>query len=151
MGPVHYSQDPQTSFFSKIFIKNGSHGTIYTFKNYFVAVFSVFSNKRYLNKPLIHALANIRTFPSCIYKKFHFTISRVALSLYTISFYITPNIPNSFFLSLYLNILFLFFFYYFSFSLFLLSNQQPPNHSSTVRPISTTSQCHPIRPTKKFH
>ena len=29
--------------FNKIFIKNESHGTIYTFKNYFVIVFLVFS------------------------------------------------------------------------------------------------------------
>ena len=40
---MHYSRDPQIFFFSKIFIKNGSHGTIHTFKNYFVIVFSVFS------------------------------------------------------------------------------------------------------------
>ena len=32
VGPVHYSQDPQTSLFSNFFIKNRSHGTIYTFK-----------------------------------------------------------------------------------------------------------------------
>ena len=30
-------------FFNKIFIKIGSHSTIYTFKNYFVTVFWVFS------------------------------------------------------------------------------------------------------------
>ena len=35
--------DPQISLFSNFFIKNGSHGTIYTFKNYFATVFSVFS------------------------------------------------------------------------------------------------------------
>ena len=37
-------------------IKNGSHGTIYTFKNYFATVFSVFSfskNKLYSNGPLV--------------------------------------------------------------------------------------------------
>ena len=36
------------------FIKNGSHGTIHTFKNYFATVFSVFSfsnNKFNLNRP----------------------------------------------------------------------------------------------------
>ena len=35
-------------------IKNGSHGTIHTFKNYFATVFSVFSfnkNKLYPNEP----------------------------------------------------------------------------------------------------
>ena len=30
-------------FFSKTFIKNGPYGTIHTFKNYFVTVFSIFS------------------------------------------------------------------------------------------------------------
>ena len=30
-------------FFRKIFIKNGTHGIIHTFKNYFATVFSVFS------------------------------------------------------------------------------------------------------------
>ena len=34
--------DPQISLFSKFFIKNGSHGTIYSFKNYFVTVFFSF-------------------------------------------------------------------------------------------------------------
>ena len=37
-------------------IKNGSHGTIYTFKNYFAIVFSVFNfnkNKLYPNGPLV--------------------------------------------------------------------------------------------------
>ena len=44
MGPV-------ITFFSKNNFKTGSHGTIYTFKNYFATVFSVFSNKQYPNKP----------------------------------------------------------------------------------------------------
>ena len=35
--------DPKIPLLSNFFIKNGSHGTIYTFKNYFVTVFSVFS------------------------------------------------------------------------------------------------------------
>ena len=43
VGPMHYSRDPQASFFNKIFIKNGSHSTIHTFKNYFATIFSVFS------------------------------------------------------------------------------------------------------------
>ena len=43
MGLVHYSRDPQTLLFSNFFIKNGSHGTIHTFKNYFATVFSIFS------------------------------------------------------------------------------------------------------------
>ena len=35
--------DPQISFFINFFIKNGFQSTIHTFKNYFAAVFSVFS------------------------------------------------------------------------------------------------------------
>ena len=50
--------DLQISLFNNFFIKNGSYGTIYTFKNYFTTVFSVFSfqfqqNKFYLNITLI--------------------------------------------------------------------------------------------------
>ena len=41
--PVYCSRDPQISLFSNFFIKNGSHGTIHIFKNYFATVFSVFS------------------------------------------------------------------------------------------------------------
>ena len=48
--------DPQITLFNNFFIKNGSHGTIYAFKNYFVTVFSVFSfqfqqDKFYPNRP----------------------------------------------------------------------------------------------------
>ena len=43
VGPVHCLRDPQAFFFNKTFIKNGSYGTIHTFKNYFAIVFSVFS------------------------------------------------------------------------------------------------------------
>ena len=43
MGLMHCLQDPQTSFFNNFFIKNRPYGTIHTFKNYFVTVFSVFS------------------------------------------------------------------------------------------------------------
>ena len=43
MGLVHSSRDPQTYFFNKIFIKNGSHDTIHIFKNYFVIIFLVFN------------------------------------------------------------------------------------------------------------
>ena len=38
-----------STFFNKIFIKTESHDTIYIFKNYFAIVFSIFSNKQYLN------------------------------------------------------------------------------------------------------
>ena len=49
---------PQITLFSNFFIKNGSHNTIYTFKNYFATVFSVsvfsFSkNKLNPNTPLV--------------------------------------------------------------------------------------------------
>ena len=55
---MHCSRVPQTPLSINFFIKNGSHGTIYTFKNYFATVFSVFSvqfqqNKFYLNRPSI--------------------------------------------------------------------------------------------------
>ena len=54
VGPIHCSRDPQTSFFNKTFIKNGSHGTIHTFKIYFVIVFSVFNkNKLYPKIPIV--------------------------------------------------------------------------------------------------
>ena len=33
--------EPQITLFSNFFIKNGSHSTIYTFKNYFTTEFSV--------------------------------------------------------------------------------------------------------------
>ena len=38
---MHCSWVPQIPLFSHFFIKNGSHGTIHTFKNYFATVFSV--------------------------------------------------------------------------------------------------------------
>ena len=56
VDPVYCLQDPQISFFNKIFIKNWSHDIIYIFENYFVTEFSVFSfqqNKRYPNEPFI--------------------------------------------------------------------------------------------------
>ena len=55
---VHYVlfMDPQISLFSNFFIKNGSYGTIYTFKNYFATVISAIrfqfqQNKSYPNRP----------------------------------------------------------------------------------------------------
>ena len=51
----HYSWDPQPLYSEKKNIKNEFHGIIYTFKNYFVTVFSVFrfsKNKLYPNRPL---------------------------------------------------------------------------------------------------
>ena len=57
VGPVHYSQYPQISFFNNFFIKIWSHGTIYTFKNYFATVFLVFSK-----------ISSIQTDPKLILK-----------------------------------------------------------------------------------
>ena len=51
---VHCLRDPQVLFFSKKNFKTGFHDTIHTFKNYFVTVFSIFSNKRYPNWPIIY-------------------------------------------------------------------------------------------------
>ena len=53
---VHCSRSHK--FHNNFFIKNWSHNTIHTFKNYFVTVFSVFSfqfqqNKSYPNRPLV--------------------------------------------------------------------------------------------------
>ena len=42
--------DPQILFFYQFFIKNKSYGTIYTFKNYFAIVFSVFNFQLYPNE-----------------------------------------------------------------------------------------------------
>ena len=58
-APVHSSRVSQIPLFSNFFIKNGSHSTIYTFKNYFATVFSisVFSfskNKLNPNTPFIY-------------------------------------------------------------------------------------------------
>ena len=50
VGPMHYLWDLQILFFSKNNFKTESHDTIYIFKNYFATVFSVFSNKWYLNR-----------------------------------------------------------------------------------------------------
>ena len=49
--------DSQISRFSNFLIKNGSHGTIYTFKDYFATIFLVFNfqfqqNKFYPNGPI---------------------------------------------------------------------------------------------------
>ena len=37
-----------STLFRKKYIKNGSHGTIHTFKNYFTTVFSIFSKISYI-------------------------------------------------------------------------------------------------------
>ena len=53
LGTIHRTHNHFIG--KKIYIKNGSHGIIYIFKNYFATVFSVFSfqqNKLYPNGPL---------------------------------------------------------------------------------------------------
>ena len=42
---VHFLRNPQIFYFSKTFIKNESHDTIYVFTNYFTTVFSIFSHQ----------------------------------------------------------------------------------------------------------
>ena len=46
--------DAQISFFSNFFIKNGSHGTIHTFKIYFATVFSVFNFSKISSIQTVH-------------------------------------------------------------------------------------------------
>ena len=43
VGPVYYSRNSQVLFFNKNNFKIESHGSIYTFKNYFATKFLVFS------------------------------------------------------------------------------------------------------------
>ena len=59
--------EPQISFFINFLFKNGSHGTIYTFKNYFATVISAINfqfqqNKSYPNRPYV------KLYPSVINK-----------------------------------------------------------------------------------
>ena len=59
--------DPQIPLFSNFFIKNGSHSTIYTFKNYFATVISAISfqfqqNKSYPNRPYVYLYIGITDF-----------------------------------------------------------------------------------------
>ena len=54
---VHCLRTHKFHFFMNFFIKNGSHSTIYTFKNYFITVISTISfqfqqNKSYPNRPI---------------------------------------------------------------------------------------------------
>ena len=64
VGPVHCSQDLQTSFFNKTFITNESHNTIHTFKNYFVTVFSVFSK---INDIQTYLSVKFKLYPHCFF------------------------------------------------------------------------------------
>ena len=47
--------DPQFPLFSNFFIKNGSHYTIHTFKNYFATVFSVSATRSLIQMDPIYA------------------------------------------------------------------------------------------------
>ena len=65
--------DPQILFFINFFIKNWSHGTIYTFKNYFATVISAISfqfqqNKSYPNRPQVFLRKESRAAMHVIYK-----------------------------------------------------------------------------------
>ena len=51
--------DPQISFFSYFFIKNGSHDTIHIFKNYFITIFSVFNKISDIQTDLSQSLINL--------------------------------------------------------------------------------------------
>ena len=70
VGPVNSARDLQISFLATFFIKNGSHGTIHTFKNYFAIVFLIFSfqfkqNKFYPNDAIFNArLATVHVYHS---------------------------------------------------------------------------------------
>ena len=64
---MHCSRSHKFHFLSIFFIKNGSHGTIYTFKNYFATVISAINfqfqqNKSYPNRPYV------KLYPSVINK-----------------------------------------------------------------------------------
>ena len=56
MGPWALFMGLATWKKCKFNFKTRSHDTIHTFKNYFVTVFSVFSNKHYLNRPEMYTL-----------------------------------------------------------------------------------------------
>ena len=72
MGPVYCARDSQTYFFNKTFIKNGSHGIIHTFKNYFAIMFSVFSK-----------ISGIQTDPKCA-----FGIDKRKITYFTFSLFL---------------------------------------------------------------
>ena len=59
--------DPQILFFSHFFIKNGSHGTIHTFKNYFAMVFFSFQFSTVSKRTLIvcGSQLHLSVFPTC--------------------------------------------------------------------------------------
>ena len=73
---------PTATLFRKKYIKNGSHGTIHAFKNYFAIVFSVFSfqqNKLYPNRPLVSIWIWMKTHVSTFLLFFFFWPTPLAL------------------------------------------------------------------------
>ena len=63
-------------FFQKNDFKTRSHGTIHTFKNYFVTVFSIFSNKWYPNRPLAFVWIVLKSTCICVSHFFFFLEKR---------------------------------------------------------------------------
>ena len=57
--------DPQISFFINFFIKNRSHGIIYTFKNYFATVISAISFQFQQNKSYFILFFRVLTHSIC--------------------------------------------------------------------------------------
>ena len=125
MGPVHYAQDSQISFFTQTFIKNGYHDTIHTFKNYFTTVFLVFNfqqNKPYLNTPFIYLIHHFTIHPTSMLLFFRTQLNTIHLFIIlslSLSLSSTHNPMTSLLLSLYLLLLPLF-------------NPQPPNPQPNV-------------------
>ena len=64
--------DPQISLFNYFFIKNGSHDTIHTFKNYFVIVFFSFQFSAVSKWTLSNRLGTTETQCICISMFFFF-------------------------------------------------------------------------------
>ena len=63
--------EPASTFFSKNKFKTESHDIIHLFKNYFAAVFSIFSNKRNPNRPLVFTTMLIQQRPDQLFFLLH--------------------------------------------------------------------------------
>ena len=75
--PYVLFMDPQIPLFNNFFIKNWSHSTIYTFKNYFATMISAINfqfqqNKFYPNRPLVFNQLFFLTYAS---RSPHFSVS----------------------------------------------------------------------------
>ena len=100
--PVHYSRIPQTSLFNNFLIKNGSHDTIHTFKNYIY--YSVFSfqfqqNKLYPNGPYIINL-DLNFYFSTYFSHYYTNVNGLFFKtkISTFIFIVFPNNIPSFFI-----------------------------------------------------